>query len=139
MKAAMSWAATKVDKIDLDTIEAENGTEWNGLIKDCPMIKEVDKILFEELIGMVSGNPAMMYLHLNSKRSGLEAWRGLYGSNDPNTYQQSELFLEIKDNCYLKRSKRANELQKSIAEFEKCCVQYFICTGKEYDNNQKQA
>ena len=68
--------------------------KYEDLIQTYPKIKEVDRNIFEELIGMLTGNPALMYLELNGGKSGLEAWRGLHSSNDPKTFRQSDVVLQ---------------------------------------------
>ena len=99
MKVIMDWAVTKLKKIDIDEIDNSSlGKKVHEhIILKHPDIDEFDEVLYEELVSMLDGNAFQIYIELNTKKSGLEAWRMLNACNDPKTFQQSEVYLERKD------------------------------------------
>ena len=96
----MDWALKQKDKIQIKEFRGkEDFTRLH------PLAEEIDKILYEELITMLDGKAAQVYLEMNSSKSGIEAWRALNAGNDPKTYQQSEVYLQMKDNICKTRCK----------------------------------
>ena len=54
-------------------------------LRQIPNAEEINTILFNELMNMITGDLAMTrYISQNVKRSGLEIWK-LNRNNDPNT------------------------------------------------------
>ena len=107
----------------------------NGTLK-FPLANEIDQVLYEELITMLEGNAATVYLEMNAAKSGIEAWRALNAGNDPKTYQQSEVDLQMKDNICKVRCKTFRELQMRMAELQNIYDQYCLCVSHQYDSKQ---
>ena len=119
------------DKFDLKQLDGLGDSVHKDILEKWgPLFYDIDKVIYEELINMLDGTAATIHLELNSTKSGLEAWRSLNASNDPRTYQQSEIFLAIicKACC-----KSAMEFQRAVAELEHCYAKYKVCTKRDYD------
>ena len=89
------------------------------LTKRNPNAKEVDIILFNELMNMITGDLAVTrYIAQNVKKSGLEIWRKLHRNNDPNTHGSKETLKRKIEQLALNRCKDVKELSEILENCE---------------------
>ena len=66
-------------------------------------------------MNMIKGDLAMArYINQNVKRSGLEIWRKMHRTNDPNTYNAKDSYKRIIEPLATTRCKDTKELSETF-------------------------
>ena len=123
----MKYVQNKDKPIDLDE-KNENGTlKHQEIINQNPNAKEIDVLMFNELMSMITGELAMTrYINHNVKQSGLEIWRKLHRSHDPNTHGTKETMKRKIEQLSMNRCKDTKELSVQFEKLQAAFDQYEV-------------
>ena len=81
----LKYAARQQENINLADIDPATGElKHKALLDQVPDAVTLDKLLFNELLSMVTGESAKaLYVTSNINESGVEMWRRMHKNNDP--------------------------------------------------------
>ena len=86
MEAILKYGEKQNAETDINEAADNDKLKHQEIIDEVPEAKELDKLLYNELMGMVTGKISnTLYIETNLKRSGMEMWRRLNKNNDPKT------------------------------------------------------
>ena len=85
----LKYAVKQQESIDLNAKDpSTNDPKHQKLLDDVPDALRLDKILYNEMMSMITGEVAKsLYITTNIQESGVEMWRHMHKNNDPKTYQ----------------------------------------------------
>ena len=138
LKILLPYVQSKETAINLKEVNSNDELVHDEILKKATNAEEVDTMLFNELMNMLSGDTAIMrYIAQNVKKSGLEIWRKLHPNNDPNTYNTKDSYRRMIEQLSANRTKNTKELSEKFDKLEAAFDQYELLTGTEYNQEDK--
>ena len=128
----LKYAAIQQEAIDLDDKDQGTGDDKHKkLLDEVPDAKTLDKLLFNELMSMVTGETAKsLYITTNLKESGVEMWRRMHKNNDPKTYQTVDGHMRTITSLTATRCKGLNDLRERLEKYDIAVHKYSEAGGE---------
>lgn len=130
----------KKHSINLDEKDQTTGILIHkDLIESCPEVQQLDKLLWNELMGMIQGKAATStYITNNVRESGLEIWRFMHINNEPHAFTSTEHYYKTRDQLCATRCNNIADLKNRLELLDNAYYNYALASGREFDGESRK-